>query len=43
MPGVSLPMGTAEDGLPCGLLVSGATGDDERVLAAALAIEDALA
>jgi aspartyl-tRNA(Asn)/glutamyl-tRNA(Gln) amidotransferase subunit A len=43
MPGVSIPMGTAEDGLPCGLLVSGPTGSDEHVLAAALAVEDALA
>ena len=39
LPGVALPMGAAEDGLPCGLLVSGPTGADERVLAAALAIE----
>ena len=41
-PGVALPIGPAEAGLPASLLVSGASGDDDRVLAAALAIEAAL-
>jgi aspartyl-tRNA(Asn)/glutamyl-tRNA(Gln) amidotransferase subunit A len=43
MPGVSMPMGAAEDGLPAGLLLTGPSGDDERVLAAALGAEAALA
>jgi aspartyl-tRNA(Asn)/glutamyl-tRNA(Gln) amidotransferase subunit A len=43
MPGVSLPIGFDDDGLPVGLLVCGATGEDDRVLATALAAEAALA
>jgi aspartyl-tRNA(Asn)/glutamyl-tRNA(Gln) amidotransferase subunit A len=42
MPGVSLPMGTAEHGMPAGLLLTGPSGEDDRVLAAALAIEAVL-
>jgi aspartyl-tRNA(Asn)/glutamyl-tRNA(Gln) amidotransferase subunit A len=42
MPGVSLPMGAAEDGLPAGLLLTGPSGEDDRVLAAALSAEAAL-
>jgi aspartyl-tRNA(Asn)/glutamyl-tRNA(Gln) amidotransferase subunit A len=42
MPGVSLPIGPAEDGLPAGLLLTGPTGSDDRVLAAALRAEAAL-
>ena len=42
MPGVSLPMGTAEHGLPAGLLLTGPSGEDDRVLAAALRAEAAL-
>jgi aspartyl-tRNA(Asn)/glutamyl-tRNA(Gln) amidotransferase subunit A len=43
MPGVSLPMGAAEHGMPAGLLLTGPSGGDDRVLAAALAVEAALA
>jgi aspartyl-tRNA(Asn)/glutamyl-tRNA(Gln) amidotransferase subunit A len=39
MPGVSLPIGAAEDGMPAGLLLTGPSGDDDRVLAAALDAE----
>jgi aspartyl-tRNA(Asn)/glutamyl-tRNA(Gln) amidotransferase subunit A len=42
MPGVSLPMGAAEHGMPAGLLLTGASGDDARVLAAAVHAESAL-
>jgi len=42
MPGVSLPIGPAEHGMPAGLLVTGPGGDDDRVLAAALGAELAL-
>ena len=42
MPGVSLPIGPAEDGLPAGLLLTGPSGADDRVLAAALAAEAGL-
>jgi aspartyl-tRNA(Asn)/glutamyl-tRNA(Gln) amidotransferase subunit A len=38
MPGVSLPIGAAEDGLPAGLLLTGPSGGDDRVLAAALTV-----
>lgn len=40
--GVSLPCGTGADGMPVGLLVSGARGGDARLLAAAAAVEGAL-
>ena len=43
MPGVSLPIGFDDDGLPVGLLVCGAPGADDLVLAAALAAEAAIA
>lgn len=42
MPGVSLPIGADPAGLPLALLLSGPTGSDDRVLAAALAAEAAL-
>jgi aspartyl-tRNA(Asn)/glutamyl-tRNA(Gln) amidotransferase subunit A len=42
-PGVALPIGMAEAGLPASLLVSGPSGDDDRVLAVAMAVEAALA
>jgi aspartyl-tRNA(Asn)/glutamyl-tRNA(Gln) amidotransferase subunit A len=42
MPGVSLPVGPAEHGLPAGLLLTGPSGADDRVLAAALRVEAAL-
>ena len=42
MPGVALPMGADASGLPLGLLISGARGSDDRVLAAALAAEAVL-
>jgi aspartyl-tRNA(Asn)/glutamyl-tRNA(Gln) amidotransferase subunit A len=42
MPGVSLPIGPAEDGLPAGLLLTGPSGGDDRVLLAALRAEAAL-
>ena len=42
-PGLSLPIGAAGAGLPAGLLVSGPSGADDRVLAAAVTIEAALA
>jgi aspartyl-tRNA(Asn)/glutamyl-tRNA(Gln) amidotransferase subunit A len=42
MPGVSLPIGAAEDGLPAGLLLTGPSGADDRVLAAAVGAEAAL-
>ncbi len=42
MPGVALPMGADASGLPLGLLISGAPGSDDRVLAAALAAEAVL-
>lgn len=38
-PGVSLPIGIDRDGLPGGALLSAPYGDDDRVLAAARAIE----
>jgi aspartyl-tRNA(Asn)/glutamyl-tRNA(Gln) amidotransferase subunit A len=41
-PGVALPIGPAEAGLPASLLVSGPSGADDRVLAGALAAEAAL-
>jgi aspartyl-tRNA(Asn)/glutamyl-tRNA(Gln) amidotransferase subunit A len=42
MPGVSLPIGPAEHGLPAALLLAGPSGADDRVLAAALRVEAAL-
>jgi aspartyl-tRNA(Asn)/glutamyl-tRNA(Gln) amidotransferase subunit A len=41
-PGVALPIGPAEAGLPASLLVSGPSSCDDRVLAGALAAEAAL-
>jgi aspartyl-tRNA(Asn)/glutamyl-tRNA(Gln) amidotransferase subunit A len=41
-PGVSLPIGPAEHGLPAALLLTGPAGADDRVLAAALRVEAAL-
>jgi len=41
-PGVALPIGPAEAGLPASLLVSGPSGADDAVLAGALAVEAAL-
>jgi aspartyl-tRNA(Asn)/glutamyl-tRNA(Gln) amidotransferase subunit A len=41
-PGAALPIGAAEAGLPASLLVSGPSGADDAVLAAALAAEAAL-
>lgn len=43
MPGVSLPCGVDDAGLPVGLLVSGHSGADVAVLRGALALEKALA
>jgi aspartyl-tRNA(Asn)/glutamyl-tRNA(Gln) amidotransferase subunit A len=42
LPGVSLPIGVDEAGLPIGLLVSSPPGGDDGVLDAALAVEAAL-
>jgi aspartyl-tRNA(Asn)/glutamyl-tRNA(Gln) amidotransferase subunit A len=42
LPGVSLPAGVGDDGLPVGLLLSAPAGEDDRLLAAALAAEAAL-
>jgi aspartyl-tRNA(Asn)/glutamyl-tRNA(Gln) amidotransferase subunit A len=42
MPGITLPVGTDGDGLPIGLLLSAPSGADDRLLAAALAVEAAL-
>jgi aspartyl-tRNA(Asn)/glutamyl-tRNA(Gln) amidotransferase subunit A len=42
MPGVSLPVEPADDGLPVGLLLSAPSGEDDRLLAAALAMEAVL-
>jgi aspartyl-tRNA(Asn)/glutamyl-tRNA(Gln) amidotransferase subunit A len=42
MPGVSLPIGRAEHGLPAALLITGPSGSDDRVLAAALRVEAVL-
>jgi aspartyl-tRNA(Asn)/glutamyl-tRNA(Gln) amidotransferase subunit A len=39
MPGVSLPVGADAGGLPIGLLLSACRGEDDRLLAAALAVE----
>ena len=42
MPGVTLPIGADAAGLPLGLLLSGPPASDDRVLAAALAVEAAI-
>ncbi|KPG72305.1 amidase [Pseudomonas libanensis] len=42
MPGVSLPSGRDAQGLPTGLLLSAPTGEDARLLRAALAVESVL-
>ena len=42
-PVLALPCGAAEDGLPASLQLIGRPGEDERVLAAGLALERALA
>jgi aspartyl-tRNA(Asn)/glutamyl-tRNA(Gln) amidotransferase subunit A len=41
-PALALPTGPAEDGLPASMQIVGRPGDDERVLAAGLALEGAL-
>jgi Asp-tRNA(Asn)/Glu-tRNA(Gln) amidotransferase A subunit family amidase len=38
--GVSLPNGFGFEAMPTGFLLSGMPGDDDRLLAAALAIEE---
>ena len=38
-PGVSLPMGQTAGGLPLGIEIDGAVGDDKRLLSIALAVE----
>ena len=43
LPGVAMPTGVDARGLPTSLLLSGLAGQDERVLAAALAVESVLA
>jgi aspartyl-tRNA(Asn)/glutamyl-tRNA(Gln) amidotransferase subunit A len=42
LPGVSLPIGHDDGGLPIGMLLSAAPGGDDRVLNAALAVEAVL-
>ncbi len=42
MPGVSLPSGRDAQGLPTGLLLSAPTGEDARLLRAALSVESVL-
>ena len=42
MPGVSLPSGRDALGLPTGLLLSAPSGEDARLLRAALSVETAL-
>ena len=41
-PVLALPCGTAEDGLPASVQIVGRPGDDALVLAAGLALEEAL-
>jgi len=40
--GVSMPCGTGDAGMPVGLLLSGLANNDDRLLDAALAVEDAI-
>ncbi|MBX9605974.1 MAG: indoleacetamide hydrolase [Gammaproteobacteria bacterium] len=42
LPGLSLPIGRGEDGLPVGLALDGPAGGDRRLLAVGCAIEQAL-
>ena len=42
MPGVNLPSGRDALGLPTGLLLSAPSGEDARLLRAALSVETAL-
>lgn len=42
LPGVSIPIGLADDGLPVGLAFDGPTGSDARLLAIAAAAQAAL-
>jgi aspartyl-tRNA(Asn)/glutamyl-tRNA(Gln) amidotransferase subunit A len=42
MPGITLPVGIDQDGLPVGLLLSAPCGQDDRLLAAAAAVEAVL-
>ena len=42
MPGVTIPIGFDESGLPLGALISGPSGEDDRVLAAGQLAEQAL-
>ena len=42
-PALALPCGAAEDGLPASVQIVGRPGDDALVLAAGLALEEALA
>ena len=41
-PALALPSGPAEDGLPASIQIVGRPGDDERVLAAGIALEEVL-
>lgn len=38
-PGISIPAGTSSDGMPVGVLISAAFGDDDKLLAAAWSLE----
>ena len=42
MPGVSLPVGVDQDGMPLGVLLSAPSGSDDMLLQAALAAEEAI-
>ena len=41
-PGISLPMGMTQEGLPVGLEIDAAVGNDKSLLAIALAVEGTL-
>jgi mandelamide amidase len=41
-PGISVPMGMTQKGLPIGLEIDGAVGSDRRLLAIAMAVEETL-